>query len=185
MDGLEASPLTRRPTVATPITKRTLLTLGAATVAVALGTSAQAGDCPAVVPGDPSDIGSWELLPYVSEVMVVHAAVMHTGKVLLFSGELEAGLPHLSGVWDPATGDFLDLFLQVTRHLADVYDHDDVALGGQLPGGGNPAERINAGRINHLDLAELAHELPDHVPRQAHVPGGLQNDADSRAALER
>src|SRR4029077_8820113 len=30
--------------------------------------------------------GVWRLLPYFSEVLPVHAALMHTGKVLFFAG---------------------------------------------------------------------------------------------------
>lgn len=54
--------------------------------------------------GDPASVGSWELLPYTSGVFVVHAALMHTGKVLLFSGTAEVNLPKESRVWDPDTG---------------------------------------------------------------------------------
>lgn len=54
--------------------------------------------------GDPASVGSWELLPYTSGVFVVHAALMHTGKVLMFSGTAEVNLPKESRVWDPDTG---------------------------------------------------------------------------------
>ena len=68
--------------------------------------TAQSGDCPPIEPLEPSAIGSWELLGDLSEVFVVHAAVLHTGKVLLFAGEVESlELPHISAVWDPETGD--------------------------------------------------------------------------------
>lgn len=55
-------------------------------------------------PGNPASVGSWELLPYTSGVFVVHSALMHTGKVLLFSGTAEINLPRESRVWDPDTG---------------------------------------------------------------------------------
>lgn len=54
--------------------------------------------------GDPASVGSWELLPYTSGVFVVHAVLMRTGKVLLFSGTAEINLPKESRVWDPDTG---------------------------------------------------------------------------------
>ena len=53
--------------------------------------------------GDPASVGEWVPLPD-SEVFVVHAALMHTGKVLLFSGGTESQLPLESRVWDPQTG---------------------------------------------------------------------------------
>lgn len=67
--------------------------------------AALAGECPPGDPDDPSTIGAWEHLPDLTELMVVHGAVMPTGKVLMFSGELEQGLPHLSLVWDPVTNE--------------------------------------------------------------------------------
>lgn len=45
--------------------------------------------------------GSWERLPD-SPIFIVHAAMLHTGKVLLWSGAAEAGYPLTSLVWDPA-----------------------------------------------------------------------------------
>jgi plastocyanin len=68
--------------------------------------------------------GSWEGLPD-SPVFVVHAAVLHTGKVLLFSGGAEVGYPLESRVWDPQTGGFTsqifgeDLFCSGHAFLAD------------------------------------------------------------------
>jgi hypothetical protein len=35
---------------------------------------------------DPAERGRWEVLPYHSEVLAVHAALLHTGKVLFFAG---------------------------------------------------------------------------------------------------
>jgi FtsP/CotA-like multicopper oxidase with cupredoxin domain len=51
--------------------------------------------------------GRWERVPD-SPIFIVHAALMHTGKVLLWSGTAEAPSPHLdypleSILWDPAT----------------------------------------------------------------------------------
>ncbi|MGZ5422752.1 MAG: hypothetical protein ACXWDF_11330, partial [Aeromicrobium sp.] len=35
---------------------------------------------------DPATYGSWQVLPFLSEVLPVHTALLHTGKVLLFAG---------------------------------------------------------------------------------------------------
>lgn len=55
---------------------------------------------------DPTAIGQWQLLPYTSQVLAVHAALMRTGQALLFSGGVERQLPRESRVWDPFTGGF-------------------------------------------------------------------------------
>jgi hypothetical protein len=76
-------------------------------------------------PGDPASVGQWQLLPYTSQVFVVHAAVMRTGKVLMFSGGVEQQMPLESRVWDPVTGGFAthafadDLFCAFQVVLAD------------------------------------------------------------------
>ena len=67
--------------------------------------TAMAGNCPPPDRGSPEDIGRWERLNDLTELMVVHGAMLHTGKVLMFSGELEGNLPHLSFVWDPLTNE--------------------------------------------------------------------------------
>lgn len=48
-------------------------------------------------------VGRWERLPD-NDIFTVHAALLHTGKVLLWSGTAEVGYPLESRVWDPATG---------------------------------------------------------------------------------
>jgi hypothetical protein len=55
------------------------------------------------VADDPASVGSWEMLGHTSGVFVVHAALLPTAKVLLWSGTAEVGLPEESRVWDPAT----------------------------------------------------------------------------------
>jgi hypothetical protein len=58
-------------------------------------------------------------------VFAVHAAVLRTGKVLLFSGGAERQLPLESRVWDPSTGGFAahsfaeDLFCAFQNALPD------------------------------------------------------------------
>lgn len=49
------------------------------------------------------DEGTWEPLPD-APIFIVHAAVLHNGKVLLWSGTAEVGDPLESRVWDPTTG---------------------------------------------------------------------------------
>jgi hypothetical protein len=64
---------------------------------------------------DPELRGSWELLPYFSEVLPVHAALLHTGEVLFAAGSGNNGVrfndkhfgdvkkgSFCSVVWDPA-----------------------------------------------------------------------------------
>ncbi len=68
--------------------------------------------------------GSWEQLPDLP-IFVVHAALLHTGKVLLWAGTAEVGDPLESRVWDPASGTMtsqtytVDLFCAGHAFLAD------------------------------------------------------------------
>lgn len=75
---------------------------------------------------NPASVGSWEMLPYPSGVFVVHAALLPTGKVLLWSGTAEVNLPKESRVWDPVTGTM----------TAQTYSDDLFCAGhAQLPDG--------------------------------------------------
>ena len=114
-----------------------LMTGGYAVAQVGVGASADdgslthlgpvAGDnCPPGGPDDPATIGSWQLLPDLTEIMVVHAALLPTGKVMMFAGEVKQGFPHLSMVWDPITNEQTiqgpiedDIFCAGHAHLAD------------------------------------------------------------------
>ena len=99
---------------------------------------APACSCPYVA-GDPASVGSWELLTHDSGVFTVHAALLPTGKVLMFSGTAEANLPKESRVWDPVSdmlttqsfGD--DLFCAGHAMLADGRV---LVNGGAIPGQG-------------------------------------------------
>lgn len=95
-------------------------------------TSTSAGLGPALAPlvhvsgvSDPAVVGAWETLPYDSQVFAVHAAVLRTGQVLLFSGGAEIGLPLQSRVWDLFTGGLAshsfpdDLFCAFQNALPD------------------------------------------------------------------
>lgn len=91
------------------------------------------------VAGDPASVGSWELLSHDSGVFTVHAALLPTGKVPMFSGTAEANLPKESRVWDPVSdaltsqtfGD--DLFCAGHAMLADGRV---LVNGGAIPGQG-------------------------------------------------
>lgn len=75
------------------------------------------GYCRSVgIEADPTNEGSWEELPYLSEVLAVHGAVLPTGKVLFFAGsgsskarfqspdfgDVDKGV-WTSVVWEPGT----------------------------------------------------------------------------------
>ncbi|MFN7924706.1 MAG: galactose oxidase-like domain-containing protein [Bryobacteraceae bacterium] len=69
--------------------------------------------------------GKWEQLPD-SPIFVVHAAMMHTGRILLWSGTAEVGYPEQSYVFDPTANTFSgpqiygeDLFCAGQTFLAD------------------------------------------------------------------
>ncbi len=53
----------------------------------------------------PAFFGQWTVLPD-SPVYVVHAAVLRTGKVLMFAGTAEVGYPLNSATWNPKTGTY-------------------------------------------------------------------------------
>jgi plastocyanin len=61
-------------------------------------------DCPDVDPHPchPPGAGRWESLPDL-DIFVVHAALLHTGQVLLWAGTAEVGDPLASRLWDPVT----------------------------------------------------------------------------------
>lgn len=92
---------------------------------------------------DPARIGSWEVLSHTSGVFAVHAAVLHTGKVLLFSGTAERNLVKESRVWDPVTDTMTtqtfpeDLFCAGHALLAD----GQVLVNG---GSNNPGQGIRS-----------------------------------------
>src|SRR5262245_5478609 len=69
-------------------------------------------------------------------VFVVHAAVLNTGKVLLFSGTAEVGYPQLSHTWDPAT----DTFSAAQPYDEDLFcsGHTFLTDGRLLVAGGAP-----------------------------------------------
>ncbi|MEH2574713.1 galactose oxidase-like domain-containing protein [Bradyrhizobium sp. AZCC 1708] len=87
--------------------------------------------------------GTWERLPD-SSIFIVHAAVMRTGRVLLWAGTAEVGDPLESRVWDPVTGTMTtqlfgeDLFCAGQTFLRD---------GRLLVGGGAPAGSLDSTHI--------------------------------------
>lgn len=65
----------------------------------------EGGHCPHVEhpPCHRPGVGRWEQLP-AAPIFIVHAAVLHTGRVLLWSGTAEVGDPLESRCWNPADG---------------------------------------------------------------------------------
>jgi plastocyanin len=100
--------------------------------------------------------GSWERLPD-SPIFVVHAAMLHTGKVLLWAGTAEVGDPLESRVWDPATG------MMTTQHYTvDLFcsGHAFLPDGRLCIAGGAPSGTL---RATHLfdPLAETWTRVAD------------------------
>ena len=103
-------------------------------------------ECPDVDPGRcrKSDSGgTWATLPDLP-IFVVHAALLTTGRVLLWSGTAEVGHPLESRVWNPADGTLaaqtyaVDLFCAGQTFLPD---------GRLLIGGGAPQGALNSTHI--------------------------------------
>ncbi|MFB3099063.1 MAG: galactose oxidase-like domain-containing protein [Acidimicrobiia bacterium] len=88
----------------------------------------------------PASYGKWTVLPD-SPVYVVHAAVLRTGKVLMYAGTAEVGYPLNSATWNPKTGTYKvqsgtdaysdDLFC--SHHVA-LADGNLLVNGGAVPG---------------------------------------------------
>ncbi|QGF23798.1 galactose oxidase-like domain-containing protein [Raineyella fluvialis] len=84
---------------------------------------------------DPAVHGTWEVLPFSSQVLAIHAALLRTGKVLFFAGSgnnqvrdaspdlgnIAAGL-YTSVVWDPAGATF-DHPPTLRRMDGRIYDY--------------------------------------------------------------
>ena len=104
--------------------------------------------------------GSWETLPDLP-IFVVHAAVLHTGRVLMWSGTAEVGYPEQSIVWDPATD----------ARTTQTYD-EDLFCAGQtflpdgrlLVAGGAPN-----GSIRSTHIFNPAGEAWTHLPASANM----------------
>lgn len=124
------------------------------------------------VAGNPASVGSWA---HDSGVFTVHAALLPTGKVLMFSGTAEANLPTESRVWDPVSdaltsqsfGD--DLFCAGHAMLADGRV---LVNGGAVPGQGrgikathifDPVAESWANSQGHEPCALVSHD--------AHIAG--------------
>ncbi|MEP6651005.1 MAG: multicopper oxidase domain-containing protein, partial [Lapillicoccus sp.] len=105
-------------------------------------------DCPDIDPDRCRPVGGagrWERLPD-NDIFTVHAAMLHTGKVLLWSGTAEVGLPLASRLWDPATGTMTgqtygeDLFCSGHAFLPD--GRLCVGGGAATPGVGIPSTHL-------------------------------------------
>lgn len=95
----------------------------------------------------PAFYGEWETKAQ-SPVAVVHAALLRTGKVLMFAGTAEVNLPLASAVWDPEANGGAGSYSEQTGD--ELYEHDLfcshhsfldngklLVNGGAIPGQGN------------------------------------------------
>ncbi|MDR7099727.1 FtsP/CotA-like multicopper oxidase with cupredoxin domain [Lysobacter niabensis] len=99
--------------------------------------------CPDVEMPCMSHAGTWSTVPDL-DLFVVHAAVLKTGKVLLWSGTAEAGYPTESRVWDPATDARTN-----QAYAADLFcsGHAWLPDGRLLVAGGAPSGLMNQTHI--------------------------------------
>lgn len=93
---------------------------------------AEAGGC------EQGGLGSWELLPFDSNLFIVHGALLPTGKVIWWSGNIGGGAV-VSGLWDPITDEqsihsFGNIDIACAGH-AHLADGGLLVVGG---GGGGP-----------------------------------------------
>jgi hypothetical protein len=149
-----------------------------------------AGFCTTVrLAESPAVHGQWEVLPFDSEVLAIHAAMLHTGKVLFFSGSGN----NTARVADPTFGNVADgMYTSVVwdpqapagqnfTHPATIFRHDgrpfDFFCGGDtflsdgriLSAGGT--QNYNGG--NDLGQSEAA--LFDPVAEQWAVAPPMEN----------
>jgi Domain of unknown function (DUF1929)/Glyoxal oxidase N-terminus/Kelch motif len=124
---------------------------------------------------DPASVGSWQSLPHTSGVFVVHAALLPNGKVLLFSGTVEAALPTESRVWDPVTDTMTtqtftdDLFCAGHAMLAD--GQVLVVGGSSTPGHGIKSAHIfNSATESWAKVADMG--FARWYPTAATLPDG-------------
>ena len=121
---------------------------------------------------DPAIHGSWELESYNSQVLAIHAATLHTGKVLFFAGSgnntVRVADPHFgdvasglytSVVWDPAAAPPGNFTHPPTIHRADGKPFDFfcggdtfLADGRVLSAGGNQSYN-NGNNLGQRDVA--------------------------------
>ena len=90
-----------------------------------------------------SGTGSWATLPD-SPIFIVHAALLRSGKVLLWSGTAEVGDPLESRVWDPAAGT-----MTMQTYTVDLFcsGHSFMPDGRLLIAGGAPQNTLRATHI--------------------------------------
>lgn len=101
--------------------------------------------CPDVAlhPCKHSGTGTWTTLPD-APIFIVHAALLRTGKVLLWSGTAEVGDPLESRVWDPVSG-----VMTTQTYTVDLFcaGHSFMADGRLCIAGGAPYGVLRATHI--------------------------------------
>ena len=121
---------------------------------------------------DPAIHGSWELASYNSQVLAIHAAVLHTGKVLFFAGSgnntVRVADPHFgdvasglytSVVWNPAAAPPNNFDHPVTIHRADgkPFDFfcggDTLLADGRILSAGGNLSYNNGNNLGQRDVA--------------------------------
>jgi hypothetical protein len=102
---------------------------------------------------DPSVVGQWGA-PFELGVVAVNMALMHTGSVLMFSGEFATTGPER--VWNPSTGTFVDVLLNRTNLFcaghSQLADGRILVIGGHDPGSG----LLGARDVNIFDPVTLS-----------------------------
>jgi glycosyltransferase involved in cell wall biosynthesis len=153
-----------------------------------VGSTPRPSRAPSADPGKDLRLGRWEVLPEDTQILAVHAALLHTGKVLYFAGsehnadqQVRGDLDH-SRLWDPVTGAIQrvgspthDLFCSGHAFLAD----------GRLLAAGGTQEYDISGTLEHSH-SDLEDPHPDAVqsPGANHRPAGLRDTSlfDPRSA---
>jgi hypothetical protein len=100
--------------------------------------------------GIPSVVGAWDP-PVETGMVAVHMGLMHTGKVLMFSGTFAGS--YVEQVWDPATG----AMTPVPNPYYNLFcaGHTQLADGRILVAGGHEPSTLGAANANIFDPVTL------------------------------
>ena len=142
---------------------------------MALGSGAVAAQ-PVEADEDPAEAGTWRILDHSSQILAVHAALMHTGDVLWFAGSGADPDDHEAGRFRTRVWHY------PSRRFSSPRTPIDLFCAGQTLPRGRPA----AGRRRHRPV----HAVPRHPRRPGLRPRGPALDprpahAASRAGTRR